>query len=101
MPAVQELPRPTSMSEDAFALIGCFYDGVDVVVRELAELIAIEQGSFLGDGITVAIEESHVQKAGLQVMERLRTLLKGGKLPPRASSLVSGMSECFQSKTNS
>lgn len=95
MPAVQEPPRPTSMSEDAFELVHRFYNGVDVVVRELAEQIAIQEGSFLEDKSTVAIEESHVRDAGLQIMERLRTLLKDGKLPLRASQLVSGMSNCF------
>ncbi len=92
MPAAQEPPRPSSMSNDAYELISCYYDGIDDVVRELAEQIAIEQDSFLGDKKTVAIEESHVRQAGLQVVERLRTLLKGGKLPPRASQLVSGTS---------
>ncbi len=92
MPAVQEPPRPTSMSNEAYELISSYYDGIDDVIRELAEQIAVEQESFLGDKKTVAIEESHVRQAGQQVVERLRTLLKGGKLPPRASHLASGTS---------
>lgn len=85
-----------SMSNDAYELIQCFYDGVDVVVRELAQEIAEERGSFLKDDPNViAIEVEDVREAGRRVVGSLRDLLKNKKLPAELEQSISQMGECF------
>ena len=82
MPATLERPPSeppaagaveTSMSDEAFGLINEFYDGVDHVIRELAERIAVNDGSRMPDdpGV-VAIEVRHVREAGRQIAELCR-----------------------------
>jgi len=45
----------SSMSSEAFDLINCFYKGVDILVRELAEQIAKKQGSNAEDGTILQV----------------------------------------------
>ena len=63
----------TSMSDEAFGLLNEFYDGIDHVIRELAERIAVNEGSRMPDepGV-VAIEVRHVREAGRQIAELCR-----------------------------
>ena len=68
--------RETAIEDDAFDLLHCFYDGVDVYVRQLAVEIAIERGSFDDDGKTVVITKDHVQIAGNRAVNALKELLK-------------------------
>jgi len=82
------------MSDDAFELINTFYDGVDVIVRELAEQIAVRENSFLPDQPdVVAIEKRHVQEAGRRVIQHLRSLLDREELPEELSRLLSDTTE--------
>lgn len=92
--------RETSMSEEAFELINFFYNGVDILVRELAEQIAVDADSFLSDRPdVVAIEKAHVEEAGRRVMSALQQLLKDGKLRPELSEHFGEMSDCFDIKS--
>lgn len=87
----------SSMSDEAFDLITCFYNGVDVMVRELAEEIAEQEGSRLPDEPNVvAIEVRHVQEAGRRVIEAFRGLLKVGRVPKDLEDAVKGMGGCFE-----
>lgn len=89
----------TSMSDEAYDLITCFYDGVDEIVRELAEQIAADEQSFLPDDpTTLAIEVRHVREAGRQVVDKLRSLLKDGNIPTRMEQAIRGMGDCFEGK---
>ncbi len=91
--------RETAFEDDAFDLLHCFYDGVDVYVRQLAVEIATEQGSLEDDGRTVVITKEHVQVAGDRAVNALKDLLKL-ELPPSARDSAKSMTNCFQSKTN-
>lgn len=89
----------TSMSDEAYDLINCFYDGVDVLVRDLAEQIAVDEKSFLSDDPNVvAIEVRHVREAGRKVIQALRSLLKDGEISPRMEDAISTMGNCFDVK---
>ena len=91
--------RETAIEDDAFDLLHCFYDGVDVYVRQLAVEIAIEQGSFDDDGKTVVITKDHVQDAGNRAVSALKDLLKL-ELPPSARDSAKSMTNCFHSETS-
>lgn len=91
---------PSSLSEEAFELINSLYNGVDVVVRELAQEIAAERGSFLeSDPGVIAIEEEDVQEAGVRVMNALRVLLRNGELPSEVQHILDGMEKGFDAKS--
>ncbi|QDU36165.1 hypothetical protein Mal4_04480 [Maioricimonas rarisocia] len=82
------------MSDDAFELINTFYDGVDIIVRELAEQIAVRENSFLPDAPeVVAIEKRHVQQAGNRVIQHLRSLLDREELPKELGRLLGDITE--------
>lgn len=84
------------MSDEAFELINCFYDGVDVIVRELAEQIAAKDGQ-TKQGVLL-IEKAHVEQAGWLVLEKLRTLLDDHQIPAEVKERFEGMSDRFASK---
>lgn len=89
----------TSMSDEAYDLITSYYNGVDVVVRELAEQIAADDESYLPDDPTIlAIEVRHVREAGRRVVESLRKLLKDGELPLRLEQALAEMENRFDNK---
>lgn len=93
MTTVQEQqPLRGSLSNDAYELIQRYYDGVDVVVRTLAEEIAEARGSFLEDepGV-VAIEVEDVQEAGRRVIESLKELLEKKQLPAELENALADM----------
>ncbi len=90
--------RETAIEDDAFELLHCFYNGVDVFVRQLAIQYALEQGSFDDDGMTVLVQKQHVQSAGEEACRVLDGLLKQG-LPEKAQQAVRMMGDCFQTKT--
>ena len=96
MPALMEPPtavggtngarqyRDASMSDEAFGLINRFYDGIDDVIRDLAERIALRDGSFLPDDPEVLnITTDHVQEAGRRIAE----LCRGSELVGTAPSV--------------
>jgi hypothetical protein len=89
--AVAEKPIESSMSVKAWDLITCYYDGIDDVVRDLAEQVALQQGSFLEDGSTVAVEVEHVREAGRLVIDALRELVQAGKAPPALAKSIDQM----------
>jgi len=89
--AVAEKPIESSMSVKAWDLITCYYDGIDNIVRDLAEQVALQQGSLLDDGSTVAVEVEHVREAGRLVIDGLRELVKAGKAPPALSKSIDRM----------
>ena len=84
------------MSSEAFELINCFYDGVDILVRELAEEIARKEG-LTKDGVLL-IERRHVESAGCLVVETLQRLFEGKKIPQAVSDRLASMHACFTSK---
>ncbi len=88
----------TAFEDDAFELLHCFYDGVDVYVRQRAVEIACADRSFDVDGKTVLIRKPHVQAAGDEAVRLLNQMLKQG-LPDSAKQSVKWMEGCFQSKT--
>jgi hypothetical protein len=90
-----ETETRASLSAEAHEAIQCFYDGLDVIVRELAEEIAEARGSYLEDKKTIAIETQDVKEAGNQVIEALKGLIKQGKLPEQLSAAVENMQGCF------
>ena len=102
MTVVQEVveSRQTMMSDDAFELLHCFYHGVNVYVRDLAEQIAISKCSLVDDQKTVLITKEHVREAGDMAVAALGKLLKDGQLTPDAKKSLAGMSNCFESKVN-
>lgn len=97
--ATAQRHRDTSMSDEAYGLITNFYNGVDVVVRELAEQIAADDESYLPEDPTIlAIEVRHVREAGRRVVESLRKLLRNGKMPARLEEALAEMENRFDSK---
>jgi len=97
--AVVEKPLESSMSSQAMDLITCYYDGVDDIVRDLAEQVAFKQESFLDDGSgMVAVETEHVREAGRLVTEALRDLVSTGKAPPALSRSIDEMENCVSKR---
>lgn len=85
------------MSSEAFDLINCFYDGIDLVVRELAEQIAAKD-SRNKDGV-VLIEKKHVELAGCKIINNLRNLFDNQSLPTDLEEKFQGMAKCFSTKS--
>ena len=97
--ATKSVERETAIEDDAFELLHCFFDGVDVFVRQRAVEYAVEQGSFDDDGVTVLVQKRHVQAAGEEACQLLGGMLKQG-LPEKVQQAAKMMGGCFQSKTS-
>lgn len=91
-----EPTRQSSISAEALERITCYYDGIDDVVRELAEQFAADANSFLPDAPdVVAIELDHVQAAGRYVLGVLRqALAKKGELSREVEASLQAMEDC-------
>lgn len=98
------LPTPekqTSVSAEAFELLQVFYEGVDVLVRELAEEIASERGSRLeGDESVIAIEVEDVRKSGERIIDAIHSLLKDGEFSARLQKSIEEMGANLKSHSS-
>lgn len=100
MPLLQEDKSfDSKMTDDAFELLRCFYDGLDELVEGIAFNIAKNQGSFsTKEGqSTVTIEQEHVREAGKKVFEKLMDLVSEEKLPQEILSHFENMMKCSDS----
>ena len=87
---------PSTISEDAYELIGCFYDGVDEIVYAVAERMARERDP---NAIPVQIEVVDVKNAGRAVIDALRPLTATGELPKEAEEAIASMQNRFSNKS--
>ncbi len=84
----------TLMTDRAYEVLDCFYEGIDDVVRELAVQCAARRDSRdPSDPSAILIEERDVRDAGAIVVQWLRQLSQDGRLSPES---VSAMAECFE-----
>jgi len=82
---------------DAMELITCFYDGLDDIVRDVAEELAVERGSVLEDDPSiVAIEVEDVRQAGDLLLDAIKRMLTERRLPIEIERPLSEMGECFE-----
>ena len=97
MATVNDKNETTSViSDEAYTLIGCFYDGVDEIVYKLAEEVARKRNPAVSP---VQIEVDDVSAAGEVVMETLKRLFESGDISNDAREAIEGMGDCFENSS--
>ena len=84
------------LSDDAYELIECFYDGVDDLVYQLAEEMARKRNP---SASPVQIEVEDVRAAGEAVVESLKRLFESGEIPDHVKEAIHGMGDCFDDRS--
>lgn len=101
MAAVDESKATSSISDEAYNLLGCFMDGVDNLVYEMAERLARERNpEIVASGQPIPIEVEDVREAGKLVLSALRGLVKASHLPHAMSADIDQMESCFESSAD-
>lgn len=103
MPSIQDCTvvsssssSTSSASDSAVELLGCFDEGLDRVVYQIAEEKARERGAVVAG--VVQVETQDVKNAGDLFFQGIVELISSGKLPQQLASAVQSMKKCFDTK---
>lgn len=97
MSTVADQHEVTSViTNDAYDLINCIYDGVDEIVYSVAKSIAAERQPNLNTGEPVRIDVDDVRRAGREVINALQTARHNVSIPESLTK----MADCFESKSD-
>jgi hypothetical protein len=98
MTPVKDMENVTSTaSSEALELLGCFYNGIDDLVYQIAEDVArAREGASRAADRPVQIEVADVKQAGDKVLAALRDMVKMGTLPADAGPALDAMKTCFE-----
>lgn len=94
----------SSLSEEAYDLISCFYNGIDEVVYSVAEQVAKERLRNSGGQVDleqpILIEIEDVREAGKRVIAAVQHLVELNKMPAEMMDALGGMKDCFECGAN-
>ncbi len=98
MSTANSIHADTSISNEAYELLGCFVDGFDDIVYDIATQMARER---CGESVEpVAIEVEDIRAAADAVMNAIRTQIASGKFPIHLEKSIEEMVECCEIKAN-
>lgn len=90
---------PSCISHDALNLLDCFTEDLYTAVRDMAEKLAVKEGSVVpGNPAMISVEDRHIRQAGKSVIEAMRQMIASGDAPVEMRPALEDIGECFQSK---
>ena len=89
----------TCIPHDALNLLDCFTEDLYTAVRDMAEKLAVKEGSVVpGNPTMISVEDRHIRQAGNSVIQAMRQMIASGDAPLEMQPALEDIGECFQSK---